>query len=172
MIKLFRKTSYLVIVLLQLLLPTLIAAEVRCWIPGASGKLVFKECKDAIVQVTQTRDPKTRQYFDPTLPLTFAREKSLRPDIVTPKHWDTGESNCLIGVDIPEAQGGMDKTSLQDIRNAAFEVAVQCVIGGGHLGGANIIGWQEKITVVVTSLSTPDRLRASKKHSNGTVEEA
>ncbi|KAL8681847.1 MAG: hypothetical protein Q9186_002079 [Xanthomendoza sp. 1 TL-2023] len=168
----------LTILLLQLLLATLIAAEARCWDPAASastfGKLIFSDCKHAIDRITQTRDPSTRRPFDPFLPLLFSRHRSERPDIKIPKTWSdhVSSGDCVVGVDIPEALGGADKTSLDDIREAAMAVAVQCVMQREHLGGAITLGWQEKIVLVIRSLSDPSVFRVGTNHFNGTLTEA
>ncbi|KAL9594839.1 MAG: hypothetical protein Q9219_006803 [cf. Caloplaca sp. 3 TL-2023] len=87
--------------------------------------------------------------FDPNQPLTFSRDLTLNPDIKLPKTWIARRSLCIIGVDIPEAVGGMEKTSLEDIKSAAHAIAVDCVIQPPHLGGILQIGWQTKLNVVV-----------------------
>ncbi|KAL8775655.1 MAG: hypothetical protein Q9209_000151 [Squamulea sp. 1 TL-2023] len=166
------------ILLLQLLFSTLISATgLRCWAPEASPRrLIFKECKDIILhQIDQTRDF-SRRPFDPALPLTFSRDRDPRPDIRTPKTWfdETGQGDCLIGVDIPRHLGGSDKTSLDDIKAAAMTIAVECVIQDPrHLGGVMQLGWANKLTVLLTSIAEPSRnIMAGRAKLNGTSEEA
>lgn len=157
--------------ILQILLSTVVVAVPRCWAPEVSPKpLIFRECNEIIVhQIGQTYDPSRRRPFDPSLPLIFSRDRVPRPDVRTPKTWynyEIEDSSCLIGVDIPSHQGGSDKTSLQDIKMAAMEIAVECVIKSPHLGGILQIGWANKINVVITSMM------AAKTDFNGTIEEA
>ncbi|KAL8946196.1 MAG: hypothetical protein Q9222_007375 [Ikaeria aurantiellina] len=136
----------------------------RCWGPEHSNQpLVFKECNDIIMKdITRT------ERFPADIPLTFSRDPDLRPDIKTPYSWlDKEQGNCVIGVDIPAAIGGIEKTSLKDVKSAALAIAVDCVIQPPHLGGIVQVGWQEKLNVVVVSFERPFISRVG----NGTVEE-
>lgn len=121
----------------------------RCWYPAVtSHPLVFKECNDIILHHV-THDDK----FNPDMPLSFSRERSLKPDIKLPKTWHgRNEGDCVVGVDIPEAIGGSEKTSLTDIMYAAQGIAIECVIKPPHLGGILQIGWQNKLNVVIVSM--------------------
>ncbi|KAL8712590.1 MAG: hypothetical protein Q9220_003121 [cf. Caloplaca sp. 1 TL-2023] len=143
---------------------SLTTAAPRCWYPEVTEQpLVFKNCNDIIMKdITRTDG------LPPDIPLTFSRDSALRPDIQTPRSWvDVTKGNCAVGVDIPAALGGLDKTSLNDIRGAALAVAFHCVIQPPHLGGILQIGWGEKINVVVVAFDRPGSIRLG----NGTVDE-
>ena len=60
-----------------------------------------------------------------------------------------------MGIDIPNAVGLSDKTSLQDIKLAAQSIAKECVIKSLHLGGTLQIGWQNKLQVIIVSKDVP-----------------
>lgn len=138
--------------LLTLQLANLAMGKPRCWHPQVSPKpLIFRECSTIISQLI----PRAGR-FDKTTPLSFGRAGPLHPDVETPFSWQLPRpSNCIIGIDIPAAVGGTDKTSLKDIQDAALAVAIDCVIKPPHLGGIIAIGWQEKLNVVITGLEGP-----------------
>ncbi|KAL8803101.1 MAG: hypothetical protein Q9200_006350 [Gallowayella weberi] len=163
------------IVLLQLHLATVTAVEPWCYRPpGPFGKLIFSECRQAIGQITQTRNPSTQRPFNPSLPLLFSRYRSERPDVKTPKSWSdhVSSGDCIVGVDIPDALARTDKTSLDDVKNAAMAVAVECVMQGDHLGGMIRVGWQNSIFLVIRSFSDPSIVPVGGSHHlNGTLAE-
>ncbi|KAL8925517.1 MAG: hypothetical protein Q9208_003408 [Pyrenodesmia sp. 3 TL-2023] len=142
--------------------------EPLCWTPALSpDALVFKECYDIITK----QIPRTGS-FNADTPLIFSRDKALRPDIETPHSWiSRPPRNCIIGVDIPAAVGGTEKTSLKDIEYAAKAIAVRCIIQPPHLGGILTIGWQGKLNVVITGMNAPRRTLRLQKAANGTEEE-
>lgn len=176
MINIFFDLPIFTNLVLQILLSTVVAADLRCWGPEASTKpLIFRECNEIIVhRIGLTYGP-SRRPFDPSLPLTFSRERVPRPDVRTPKTWydhAAEGSDCLIGVDIPSTEGGTDKTSLHDIKLAAMAIAVDCVIKPPHLGGIMQVGWAHKLNVVITNLAGPTNVLARKTDFNSTLEEA
>lgn len=80
-----------------------------------------------------------------------------------PFTWSSPAHSCVVGIDIPAAVGGSEKTSLYDIRMAAQAVAVECVIKPPHLGGIVHVGWKTKLQVVlVASDSRPPGLQLGK----------
>lgn len=176
MINIFYHLSIFTTIIHQILLSTVVAADLRCWGAETSTKpLIFRECNEIIVHWIGRTYDSSRRPFDPSLPLTFSRERVPRPDVRTPKAWYDHEaegSDCLIGVDIPRTPGGTDKTSLHDIKMAAMAIAVECVIKPPHLGGIMQVGWAHKLNVVITNLGGPPNVMARKTDWNSTLEEA
>lgn len=77
---------------------------------------------------------------------------------------------CIVGVDIASTQGTSDKTTLDDVMQAAHAIAVDCVIRPPHLGGIVYeAGWQGKLNVVVIAYRGGRRV-VDLLGGNGTVD--
>ena len=144
---------------------TTLGAQPRCWVPQTTPvPLIYRECRDIIRQITMPRG------FDPSIPLSFSRAlQGERPDIRLPFTWQERGKDCIVGIDIPRAVGGSDTTSLNDIKDAAEAIAVECVIRPRHLGGTLTIGWHNRLNVVIVSQTRPPGL--THLLTNGTIAE-
>ncbi|KAL8654600.1 MAG: hypothetical protein Q9210_001413 [Variospora velana] len=69
---------------------------------------------------------------------TFARRPA-RYQLPLPHTWRTEKGECNITIDMPPFPGetGREaaKASMLEIKRAAFEVLMKCVVGADHLGG-------------------------------------
>ncbi len=71
--------------------------------------------------------------------IQIAKHQALTP---IPGHWDKGSINkCVVELNLKEGEKGSDRSNLEDIKEAAKAVAVQCVIRPPHLGGWVQVGW-------------------------------
>ncbi|KAL8729512.1 MAG: hypothetical protein Q9166_004684 [cf. Caloplaca sp. 2 TL-2023] len=87
-----------------------------------------------------------------TIVRTFSRNPT-RYQLRLPHTWSTERQQCNITIDIPQLPkqraGLYARASMLDIKKAAFEVMVACVVRGDHLGGVVQTGKENKLQLRV-----------------------
>lgn len=111
---------------------------------------VFRECLAVINRISNLRDPDEVLKFSP--------DAAERPDVEVPLLWGSRGNNCHIGLQFDmQSRERYDRTTLNDIKNAALATALHCVIQPPHLGGVVVVGYYKHLVVNVlrTVLSDP-----------------
>ncbi|KAL8827419.1 MAG: hypothetical protein Q9170_007024 [Blastenia crenularia] len=78
---------------------------------------IFVECNRIINLI-----PSVHQ--DPDSPLTFGEDPKDRADIDLPAYWRDSRDNCVVGLHMKSGEVGIDRLSLNGIKEAAKEVAL------------------------------------------------
>lgn len=82
----------------------------------------------------------------------FSRHPTAR-QLLLPHSWVTERGECSVTIDIPDIPGETERVtaeaSMMDVKRAAFEVLMACVVGADHLGGFMQTGRTQNLQVRV-----------------------
>lgn len=112
--------------------PTAPSTSIYCWTqqPPQEKQLVpttYLPCKEAIKDIP---------LGDAGLkPVSFGRSE--KSGFQVPHLWERG--NCVVEIDVTE-ESITETTNFAELLLVAFEIAVECVIKGEHLGGGAVVG--------------------------------
>ncbi|KAL8953685.1 MAG: hypothetical protein Q9222_000469 [Ikaeria aurantiellina] len=131
--------------------PALRARIAVCWDdPTKFRPLIFKDCIEVI-------NNEITKGYDPNIPLKFSSDPELHPDVELPKYWKRPNARCGVGVDFGPVLTGYDRTTLNDIKEAALSVAIECIIKPPHVGGYMQLGWEDKLGVLIAGRRPPNQ---------------
>ncbi|KAL9016810.1 MAG: hypothetical protein Q9185_005854 [Variospora sp. 1 TL-2023] len=119
-------------------------ASYECWhSPGVS--LVYRDCVQLIRY--QLGFP-----HDPTVPMTFSRKKEAM--ILIPYAKNSPRGNCNIVLGIRGDSLGTEVEKWENIKQAALEIAISCVIKEPHRGGYAWMGEHNNLLVSMVGRDT------------------
>lgn len=69
----------------------------------------------------------------------FSRDPSSK-QLPLPHTWETERGKCGVTIDVPGSDSQTAEATLFDIKEAASEIFVKCVLDNSHLGGLKQVG--------------------------------
>lgn len=95
--------------------------------------------------------------------ITFSRHPT-DSQFRLPHTWATTQNDCLVTIDIPpfpsqRAAEQSEQASMTEIKRAAFNVLMACVVRGDHLGGFGIAGKSQRLVVSIVAAKRAEARR-------------
>ncbi len=138
-----------------------LSAAVGCFLEDENPSLVYFDCLNLIRN--QLGFP-----HDPSLPMTFSRVPNAM--ILLPYAKISRTGNCAVVIGIRDDTLKAEIETFENVKKAALDVAVNCVIKKPHHGGWKWAGRHGNLFVSVRSHDV-DRERAVSKRGRGAEEE-
>ncbi|KAI4288602.1 MAG: hypothetical protein L6R35_002128 [Caloplaca aegaea] len=140
-----KSATLLIITLTYLILPTLANIPIVCYDSRyAESTPALAECAFIIANQIVTPTYGTRT-------ISFSR-RPVGAQVQLPHKWDTSLHTCRIIIDIPHSGGQpfeIERATMLQVKEAAFEVLRDCVARGHRLGGIAAVGRHNLLVVRV-----------------------